>query len=119
MGVRSVRLHHPTLRNCVFTLEQQSRIYPTPYPCPRCNKTHIFKTYHLNLNEHGDVCISEQIYQMFKDEGVLEELTATREVTPAPTTLTMGFIDQKGAVGVSEPNPFVVISREKGPVNIP
>lgn len=114
MKKNAVRLHHDTLRNCVFTIQQQSRIYPSPYPCPECHRTHIFKTFHLNLNAHGDVCVSEEIYQMLRDAGIDEQLTATKEVTPAPT-----FIDM-GAIGGEQSLPsFTVFSREEGPISVP
>lgn len=105
---KAVRIHHPSLRNCVFTLTQPSRPYPSPYPCPMCNQTHIYKTFHLNLDEHGDVCVAPEIYEMFKNEGILEDLVGTKEVTPAPTILHMDNTHQPG----------IIISREGGPVRI-
>lgn len=112
---RSVRIHHPTLRNCVFTIEQQSRVYPEPFPCPTCHAYHTFKTFHLNLNGNGDVCVSTEVYQLFKDEGILEDLTATKQVVPAPTRIQMGGMGES----MIDNSPFIIISRENGPVNIP
>ena len=106
MGVKSVRVHHPTLRNCIFTLTQPSRPYPSPYPCPMCEQTHTYKTFHLNLDEHGNVCVTQEIYELFKSEGILEDLRAIKSVTPAPTIIDMN----------NTATPSIVISREGGPV---
>jgi hypothetical protein len=119
---RGVKLHHPTLKNCVFTLEQQNVIYPKPFDCPTCGTTHIFKTFHLNLNEHGDVTVHEQIYELFKSEGIVAELNAKTEVTPRPTFLGMGSIgivkDPNGNTDVAQVQgmqaPYNVVSREHG-----
>jgi hypothetical protein len=73
-----------------------------------CNQSHVYKTFHLNLDEHGNVCVTTEIYEMFKAEGILEDLTATKEVTPAPTTIHINQTAQ----------PSIIISREGGPVRI-
>lgn len=109
MKQRAVRIHHPTLRNCTFTVMQPSVIYPVPFDCPMCGITHIYKTFHLQLNQHGDVCVHNDIYELFKREGILEDLTATKEVTPAPTVLFQGG-------SVRSP---IVISREEGAITLP
>jgi hypothetical protein len=90
---RGVRLYHPSLRNCEFTLEQQSRIYPVPHECPKCSKNHIFKTFHLTLNEHGYATVHEGIYDLFVKENMLGELRAMREVTPRPVIIGLPQID--------------------------
>jgi hypothetical protein len=104
-----VRLHHPTLRNCTFTIEQQDVIYPTPFECPMCQRQHIFKTFHLQLNEHGDVCVHPDIYELFKAKGIVGELSATKEVTPAPTVL---YPD-------GDPTSPIIVSREFGNIRLP
>jgi hypothetical protein len=119
---RGVKLHHPSLKNCVFTLEQQNVIYPRPFDCPTCGTTHIFKTFHLNLNENGDVTVHEQIYELFKSEGIVAELNAKTEVTPRPTFLGMGSIgivkDANGATDYAQVQaqqaPPNIVSREHG-----
>lgn len=111
---RAVKLRHPTLRNATYTVQQQSRIYPSPYPCNDCGRTHIFKTYHLRLNQHGEVTVSEEIYEMFKAEGMLPPLEAAKETTPAPTSLNMGVAG--GPFQIANP---VVYSREEGLIAVP
>lgn len=109
MKYAGVRIHHPELRNCVFTLTQFSKPMPQTngYPCPMCKPTiHFHKTFHLILNEHGDVCVHPDIYELFKREGMVENLKAVKEVTPAPTTIKLGENYQ----------PPTIISREQGPV---
>lgn len=115
--VKAVRLHHPTLRNCVFTVEQVSRPYPVPFECPLCSSsrgvvTHIYKTFHLNLNQHGNVCVTPEIYDVFKSEGLLVDVLAMKEVRPAPTVLHVGA----GPLVGGEP---IVVSQEMGLVRHP
>jgi hypothetical protein len=76
---------------------------------------HIFKTFHLNLNEHGNVVVHEQIYELFKSEGILEELNATQETTPAPTFLHMGAINAQTGSTLAA----TVFSREEGAIAVP
>lgn len=129
---RGVRLHHPGLRNCIFTVAQLSKPYPVPFDCPMCGVTHIYKTFHLNLNENGDVCVDQQIYDLFLREGIIAELKATKEVTPAPTKLAFPNINNTGGVlEIGKQNgaparpqqpvyqPPIVYSREQGLVKLP
>jgi hypothetical protein len=83
---RGVRLHHPSKRSCTWLVTEPRR-YPDPFPCPRCRVFHTYKTHHLDLNEHGDVCVSQELYDMFKAAGILDVLKATKEVTPRPNFL--------------------------------
>ncbi len=108
---RAVYLHHPMFRSCTFTVEQPDRPYSEPYPCSTCNQFHEYKTYHLNLNEHGDVCVSDAVYENMKRLNILGELKATREVMPLPTVLNLGNQPQIGQ--------FTVISREHGTYGLP
>lgn len=65
-----VRIQHPTERSCSFTLVDQARPYPEPWTCPAppvgCGSTHLFKTYHLRLDETGAAIVSEQIVARLK-----------------------------------------------------
>lgn len=62
-----VRIQHPTERSCTFTLIDPSRPYSSPWTCPPppqgCASTHLFKTYHLRLDESGAVIVSTTIWQ--------------------------------------------------------
>ncbi len=104
----AVRLHHPTLRNCVLIVLDESVVYPVPFECWVCKQTHIFKAFHLVLNEHGDVCVTPEIYERFRLNGIAPELDATKEVTPTPTVLALGAPPYRGPV-VSERQGLVAI----------
>jgi len=135
MSRRAVRLHHPDLRNCTYTVQDQSSIYPEPFPCPMCGILHIFKTIHLQLNSSGDVAVTPELWEKFQKGGVTE-LQAAKEVTPRPTALVMPGIDARGemapagfngeagqVVMVPRQQPSVyqpgnIISREQGLVKI-
>jgi hypothetical protein len=126
---KAVNIHHPTLRNCIFTLTRPSKPYPVPFACPMCNTTHIYKTYHLNLNQHGNVTVSQQTYDTWLREGLVDSLKATKEVMPLPTVIGMPTLDYSAVPlhgtgnyeRVHQPvyQPPVVVSREEGMVKGP
>lgn len=84
-----IRLHHPTLRNCVVALESV-RPYKQPFQCPLCGRTHLFKTVHLTLDDSGDVIVSKHAFEKdIKDVPGLP-FTIENEVTkPPPMILTL------------------------------
>lgn len=114
MKKRAVRIHHPTLKNCVYTMVAYSIRYQIPHDCPMCNVGHIFKTYHLLLNENGDVTVAMEIYENWKKEGLLNEMKGVKEVVPRPWVLRLDPLD-----GPNGPQPPVVVSREDGLVKAP
>ncbi len=95
---KAVRLRHPTRRNSVWLVVLPSIRYPVPYTCRGCNQAHIFKTFHLNLNEHGEVAVHPDIYELFKQNGIVGELRAMKEVMPRPTAVGTGLLDYTGRV---------------------
>jgi hypothetical protein len=125
---KSVRIHHPTLRNCIFTL-QRGKPYQKPWFCPMCNQNHVYKTYHLNLDQHGNVHVATETYETWKREGIVGELKAVKEVMPLPTVLGLPMLDYSAVPvhGVSEYTrihepvyqPPIVLSREEGMVKGP
>jgi len=130
MKRRAVQLHHPTLRSCIFTMiDAGIRYGPDGWLCPMCGFLHEFKTFHLNLDANGDVTVSEPIYLMFKERGLMGELKAVREVIPRPHTIAVPFSDfsvqllhgENDHKDQSTPviQPPIVISREDGMVKGP
>jgi hypothetical protein len=101
-----IKLHHPELRNCTYTLIHEGRPLEHPTKCMVCRVTHRHKTYHLGLDKHGDVTVSEQVFERLKEAG-LDELEPKGEIAkPPPQT-----------VGLAESpleQELVVISREHG-----
>ena len=61
-----IRIQHPTERNCTFTLVDPNRRYAEPIACAVCLRTHVFKTYHLRLDESGAVIVSREIVERLK-----------------------------------------------------
>lgn len=65
-----VRVQHPIKRSCSFTLTDASRPYRQPWTCPPppagCASTHLFKTYHLRLDESGAAIVSQEIVERLK-----------------------------------------------------
>ena len=123
-----VRLHHPTLRGCVFTITNYAVRLVAPMFCAQCSGgpeqgtwqpaerswlmpprsvIHEFKTIHLNIDPVGDVVVHEGIYDLMKRNGLLEELKATREIgKPEPMRVGMGEFQQ-----------VLTYDREKGILN--
>ena len=62
-----VRIQHPRERNVTFSLVDGSRPYREPWTCPPppagCGSTHLFKTYHLRLDETGAAIVSAEIVE--------------------------------------------------------
>lgn len=122
MSYRAVRMHHPTLRDCEFTVENQARLYPTPYACPKCRVFHIFKTIHFALDVNGDVTVSEELYSKFKEAGFVETMTAVKEVIPRPFAVGLPMMDYAARIMTPEqdpvPQPPTVVSQEHGLVKV-
>ena len=82
-----VRLHHPELRNCTYTLIHFGRPLTQPMFCWLCQGVHDLKTYHLGLDQVGDVVVSETVYERLREAG-LDGLQATKEI-PKPEPLRL------------------------------
>lgn len=100
-----IRLHHPELRNCVYTLIHQGRPLVRPMLCPMCHYIHAHKTYHLGLDGVGDVVVSEVVFARLEEAG-LGELRASQEVR-RPERMVMDMNDTRAPL---------VVSREHGPL---
>lgn len=96
-----VRLHHPDLRNCTYTIIHFGVRLTQPMFCWVCQRMHIHKTYHLGLDQVGDVTVSETIYAYLQEAG-LEELQATKEDRDPPPV----FVD------TGHQRKVIVVSRE-------
>jgi hypothetical protein len=92
-----VRLHHPTLRSCTYTLIHFGRPLQQPIQCPMCHQLHTHKTYHLGLDAVGDVVVSEVVFERVKEAG-LDEL--------------------KVLDGVAQPEPLVVDTSQQRTVHV-
>lgn len=106
---RGVRLHHPTYRNGILSVEDNSIVYPVPYDCPTCKVPHVFKTHHIALDNNGNGTVHEGIYDLLKRAGLLRDLKAMKEVTPKSQVVSHGQFN----------SPEIVFSNETGPVKLP
>lgn len=98
-----IRIQHPSLRNCTYTLIHYGRPLKAPIACRVCGLTHHHKTYHLALDALGEVVVSETVYARLKEAG-LDELQAVSEVArPEPQRIVM-----------NGNAPTLVVSRENG-----
>jgi hypothetical protein len=103
--MEGVRLHHPSLRRCVFTITNYAVRLVQPMFCAQCsgglegsaprNVIHEFKTIHLNIDAVGDVVVAEGIYEMMKRNGLVGELKATKAIPhPEPMRIGVGGFEQ-------------------------
>jgi hypothetical protein len=61
--VPGVRIQHPTERNANFTLVDNALPYHEPYTCGTCHRVHVFKTYHIKLDETGAGIVSKEVVE--------------------------------------------------------
>lgn len=85
-----IRLHHEKLTAPSVVAVECARGYPQPYACPLCGTTHLHKTVHLTLDGHGDVIVSEGVWEDLKDVPGLPFTTSNHVKKPPKVTLTLG-----------------------------
>lgn len=124
MKRRAVRLYHPSARNCVYTFAEPA--VPYKHFCPMCGVEHTHKTNHLILDANGYVTVHADFYDRIKDDRLLLEFVAMKEVIPRPFTVWMPHMNASAQTinpdtGPSAPppqpdvwQPPVVVSREDG-----
>jgi hypothetical protein len=66
--VAGIRIKHtlPRLANKTLTLVDGNRPYPVPWECPVCHQVHLFKTYHLQLDDVASTIVSLEIVERLK-----------------------------------------------------
>jgi hypothetical protein len=102
-----VRLHHPEFRSCTYTLVHLGRPLTVERRCGVCGYVHFHKTYHLGLDNVGDVVVSEVVYSRLREAG-LGDLKVLNEIkTPEPMRMDMNAVGQER-----------VVSREEGIVRV-
>ena len=88
-----VRVQHPTKRNTTFTLVDSSRPYHQPWTCPPppdgCASTHLFKTYHLRLDETGAALVSIEVLERLRRIPSSPFLLANEVKEPPPQRLKL------------------------------
>jgi hypothetical protein len=89
-----VRLHHPELRNVTYTITNYAIPLKAPMICAPClGVVHTFKTYHLNIDNAGNVVVAEELTEMMKRTGLLREAGLTPMETirkPEPMVIDTG-----------------------------
>jgi len=79
---------------------EHTRPYPTPFLCPTCNKTHINKTYHLNLDNKGDVIVSETVLERLQEIGMAG--LSVENVVNKPPKITLGLQGEQSTFTIKE-----------------
>ena len=85
----SVRLRHTQFKDVNFVVVDVARPYTEPYDCPACRITHEFKAYHLRLDSHGEVTVSDDIYDRLAEIPGLPLAKVGRDRNPRPQVLLM------------------------------
>lgn len=97
-----VRLFHETARSTVVVVEHPTRKYKQPYLCPACNKVHMKKVVHLNVDQGGYTIVSPQVFEMLRESG-LPSLTLVNTVSkPPPQRIAVDGHGLKGAFAILE-----------------
>lgn len=107
---KAVRLHHPNYRNCMLAIEDPLQPYPNgyEYQCVHCKVPHAYKHHHMRLDENGNTVITDLMYEYLKENRLLRDLAAVKEVTPAPQIIGVGGI----------PTDETVVSNEHGLIRV-
>lgn len=81
-----VRIRHASLRNCVTTVVHP-RPYLAPLLCGACKRTHLTKTYHLDVDDDGCSIVSQLVLHRLKEAGAIgpEGFEIENEVKDPPT----------------------------------
>jgi len=79
-----IRVQHPTERNVTFTLMDGRRPYVAPVNCGFCGKEHIYKTYHLKLDDNGSAIVSTEIVERMKQIPAMGGFSVANEVLKPP-----------------------------------
>jgi len=91
--VAGVRLHHPTLFDCMYVVE-----LGTPFAngaakdCPTCLKTHARKSLHLRLDANGDVFVTPGVLETLK--GVFMAGLEIGNEVASPPPMSIGAVAQ-------------------------
>ena len=86
-----VRIHHPSLRNTMVVYELLHWPYPGgPYLCGRCNKAHVHKAVHLDIDNEGDTVVGEENWDSLKEYVEKDFKVLNRIARPEPLVLGMG-----------------------------
>jgi hypothetical protein len=93
-----VRLGHESLRNTTYVIFHPYQKYKVPYICGKCNTTHKFKAYHLDLDDQGAVIVSHGVFNALRAVG-LPGLRVLNEVEkPPPQHLSFGATEVVAAL---------------------
>ena len=82
-----IRLHHPTLRSCVYVVEDYLTPYTVPYLCGTCKETHQNKALHISLDPEGYTILAEPVYERLRRCGMAGMVVDNEVANPPPTTL--------------------------------
>lgn len=58
-----LRIRHREVTNRVLTIVDQGQPYTAPYECPTCHLIHVFKTYHVELDDEGTAIVSFEVWE--------------------------------------------------------
>lgn len=89
-----IRLQHVNDRSVTYSIADESRPYRVPLACTGqivingelrpCGRTHVFKTYHLNLDETGAVIVSQTIWERMAAKFLAAGFRLANEVKEPP-----------------------------------
>jgi hypothetical protein len=64
--VSGLRIRHAEVTNRILTIVDRSRPYTVPLACDVCGVTHLWKTYHIELDDEGSAIVSPEAWAMIE-----------------------------------------------------
>lgn len=103
MAKGGVRLHHPTLFDCMYVVELgQPFANGLPKMCPTCLKSHAGKSIHLKLDASGDCFVTPGVWETIRTKAFGAGLEPTNHVLKPPP-LSIGAVDQNKIYVIESP----------------
>jgi len=88
--VSGLRIRHVEVTNRVLTIVDRSRPYTVPFLCAACGVTHVWKTYHVELDDVGTAIVSHEVWAMIERIPAHGFLLENEVLRPPPQTIGLG-----------------------------
>lgn len=103
MAKGGVRLHHPTLFDCMYVIELGTPFANgLPKMCPTCLKAHAKKSLHLKLDVDGNCFVTPGVWETIRREAFGAGLEPLNHVEKPPP-LSIGAVAQDKIYVIDQP----------------
>ena len=118
----SVRLRHPTFRNCNFVVELATPLHnPAGKFCPKCNRgrspddpiIHKNKSIHLDLDSEGQCFVADGILELLRKVPNMAGLEVLNETFNAPGQMVGAVAAPQQETVIPGRQPFYIPEKTK------